>query len=42
MMTYYFMGQSFDEDEVDEIRDCLKNVKTRVFNCMKYVGSFLS
>ena len=40
MMTYYFMGQSFDQDEVDEIRGCLKNIKASVYNSLEYVGSF--
>ena len=37
MMTYYFMGQSFDDDEVDEIRNCLKNIKGRLF---EFIDSF--
>jgi hypothetical protein len=37
MMTYYFMGQSFHEDEVEEIRECFQSLKTRFLDCLEYV-----
>lgn len=41
-MTVYFMRESLEKEDIEEIKDCLSNIRNNIYNCCQAMGSIFS